>query len=604
MHAIHFGELPNQPLDTNWGLVPDPMGRCRRQQWWRSVRKENYWFPSYDDDAFWPTTVPGAFTRIHPELAYYEGTAVYLNQFASTPAAPGEKAFLHFEGVSERADVFLNGSYLGRIQTGFVPAAFDVTGELAENNRLMVLVENQRRPGDVPGEIHDWWHDGGIVRPVRIYRRPTSGYVREAAVETRLVGDEVELNFRVLVDAASRDEALPVRWRLVDPQRNQTLIECERACRPGSWEQMQVNLKRDQVRLWSCEDPYLYELHVSVGEDHWHETIGLREIRTHGRELLLNGEPIILRGVCAWMDDPARGMFSMGDPMAEKTIGILRELHCNYVRAGHRPQSRDFIRACDRAGILVWQEVPAYWLPSMAEPTESRHALETLAGMVRDFRNSPSVIIWSIGNECLSHDRKSGPSNLAYFLEAADYLHREDPSRLVTYTGGLEGNHDLNFLDTVFPRQLADKVDVISFNSYAGIDEGASLEEKDTFDRQYEIAKFASSYGKPVIHAEAGIDSVLGEKSFDYGEERGAEYHRKLQRYFAAGAAEGWLQGLSIFVLMDFRTPIKHNRHQRGYNRKGLLTEKLEPKAAFAVVREGYASIAAGGRSGTPEGSR
>ena len=73
MHSLNFGELPNQPLDTNWGLVPDPMGRCRRQQWWRSVRKENYWFPSYDDDAFWPTKVPSAFNRLHPELAYYEG---------------------------------------------------------------------------------------------------------------------------------------------------------------------------------------------------------------------------------------------------------------------------------------------------------------------------------------------------------------------------------------------------------------------------------------------------------------------------------------------------------------------------------------------------
>ena len=345
------------------------------------------------------------------------------------------------------------------------------------------------------------------------------------------------------------------------------------------------------MRLWSCEDPYFYELHVSVGDDRWQDAVGLREIRARGRDLFLNGQPVILRGVNTLMDDPVRGAITTSEETATVLVDLLRQLHCNFARA-HRSLSREFIRACDRAGILVWQEVPAYWLPSMAEPAESRHALETLAGMVRDFRNSPSVILWSIGNECLSHDRKSGPSNLAYFLEAADYLHREDPSRLVTYTGGLEGNHDENFMDTVFPRQIADKVDVISFNSYSGIDEGASPEEKDRFERQYEIARFASSYGKPVIHAEAGIDSVLGEKSFDYGEERGAEYHRKLQRYFASGTAEGWLQGMAIFVLSDYRSPIKLNRHQRGYNRKGLLTEKLEPKAAFAVVRDGYAAMA------------
>jgi beta-glucuronidase len=352
-----------------------------------------------------------------------------------------------------------------------------------------------------------------------------------------------------------------------------------------------VVLKREQVRLWSCDNPYLYKLQVSAGDDCWHDTVGLREIRTNGRDLLLNGEPIVLRGVCTWMEDPQRGLFNMGEAVAARTVEILRQLHCNFARAGHRPQSREFVSACNRAGILVWQEVPAYWQPTMAEPAESRHALETLSGLVRDFRNSPSVIIWSIGNECLNHNRQSGQSNLAYFLEAADFLHREDPSRLVTYTGGLEGNHDLNFMNTVFPRQIADKVDIVSFNSYAGIDEGASTEEKDSFERQYAIARFASSYGKPVIHAEAGIDFVLGEKSFDYGEERGAEYHRKLQKYFAAGTAEGWLQGMAIFVLSDYKTPIKLNRHQRGYNRKGLLTEKLEPKAAFAIVRDGYASL-------------
>jgi len=487
--------------------------------------------------------------------------------------------------------VFLNGFYLGRIQTGFMPATFDVTGELAENNRLMVLVENQRKPGDVPGAIHGWVRDGGIVRPVRIYRRRADVFVREASVETRLVGDEVELNFRVLVDAALRDTELSVRWRLVDPTDGQTVVECDRACRPGAWEQERVVLKRGSVRLWSSEDPYLYQLKVSVGDDRWHDTVGLREIRTRGRELLLNGDPIILRGVCTWMEDPDRGMFSMGDSVASRTVDLLGKLHCNFARAGHRPQSREFIRACDRAGILVWQEVPAYWLPTMAEPSESRHALEALAGMVRDFRNSPSVILWSIGNECLNHNRETGPSNLAYFLEAADFLHREDPSRLVTYTGGMEGTHDLTVMETVFPDQIAGKVDVVSFNCYVGNLEAASPGEKDAFANQYDIARFASGYGKPVIHAEAGIDSVLGERSFDFGEERAADYHRKLQQYFAKGAAEGWLQGLAIFVLNDYKETIKFSRHQRGYNRKGLLTEKLEPKAAFQVVADGYEAL-------------
>ena len=364
MHPLNFGELAGHALDADWGVLPDPMGRCRRQQWWRSVRKENYWFPSYDDDAFWPTAVPGAFTRLHPELAYYEGTAVYLNHFTSVPAQTDEKLFLHFEGVAERADIFLNGSYLGRIQTGFAPASFDVTTELAENNRLLVLVDNQRRPGDVPGEIHDWWQDGGIIRPVRLYRRPASIFVREAAVETRLVPDGVELSFRVLLEAPSRGKAVPVQFYLIDPAGGKTLLKCEHACRSGAWQDTRVVLKREQVRLWSCDDPHLYKLQVSAGDDCWHDTVGLREIRTAGREVLVNGEPVILRGVNTLMDDPVCGAITTSDSTAAVLIDLMRQLHCNFARA-HRPLSRNFVRSCDRAGILVWQEVPAYWLPAM-----------------------------------------------------------------------------------------------------------------------------------------------------------------------------------------------------------------------------------------------
>jgi beta-glucuronidase len=590
MSKYNFGTMSGQSLAEGWGVLPDPMGRCRRQQWWRKTRRANEWFPSYDDDAFWPTTVPGAFTRLHPNLEYYEGEAVYLNHFLTKPVDENEKVFLHFEGVAERADVFLNGHYLGRIQTGFTPATFDVTAELAERNRLMVIVDNKRRPGDVPGEMHDWWQDGGIVRPVQIYRRPANVHAREAAVETRLLADgQVELTFRVLLDAPTRDAIHAVSVELSAAPGGERIAACSIAARPGAWHEARVALPREQAPLWSCETPQLCELRMSVGADLWRDTVGLREIRTSGRELLLNGKTLVLRGINSLTDDPVRGAITTSDETARKILAAVRELNANFVR-GHRPFSCEFIRACDVAGVLVWQETPAYWLPSMAEPCESRHALENLAGMVCDFRNSPSVILWSVGNECLSHNRQTGPSNLAYFLEAADFLRREDPTRLVTYTGGLEGNHDLNFLNEVFPRQIADMVDVVSFNSYAGIDEGAYPETTDTIERLYQVCDFASGYGKPVIHAEAGIDSVPGETSFDYGEERGAEYHRKLQKYFAAQTAAGRLQGMAIFVLCDYQSPIKHNRHQRGYNRKGLLTATWQRKAAYHVVREGYAT--------------
>ena len=590
MYRINFGDLDNVELKEGWGLVPDPMGRCLAQKWWKSFRKENYWFPSYDDDAFWPTRVPGAFNRIHSELEYYEGMVVYLNHFPARLPEAGEKVFLQFEGVSERARVFLNGIYLGEQDGGYVPFTFEIGSVLQAENRLLVIVDNRRTDYSVPSDLHDWQHEGGIIRPVRLYYRPTV-FLRDCAVWTELEEQQLKLTFRVLIEAPVR-ERFNVHLTLREPDGGAILWQGTVSGRAGSWSERQVVLPRSAVRLWSCADPFRYRLEARLGRDHWCDEVGLREIRTAGREILLNGEPLILRGVAAWAEDPDRGLFSLGEQAAERTINQLRELNCNFARAGHRPNSREFIRACDRAGILLWVEVPAYWLPDMQRPGRSRIALQALAETIRFFRNRPSVIIWSVGNECLFRARSEVQSNLAYFVEAAELVHELDPSRLAAYTGGMEGPGKEDKIAEICPPEIVEKLDVIGINSYSGINDGAEPGRPDEFPDQYAKVELASDWGKPVVMAEAGIDAVLGERGFDFGEERQADYHRKLQQFFAETVARGWLQGLSIFVLNDFRTPLKRGRFQRGFNRKGLLDEHGTPKPAHAVVRDGFARLA------------
>lgn len=589
MYRINFGLIEGVSLNGAWGVLPDPMDRCRRQTWWKSVRETGYFFPSYDDDAFWPTTVPGAFTRLHPGLEFYEGTAVYLRHFEARPAGREERAFLHFEGVSERCSVFLNGRWIGEHEGGYAAFTFEATAALKAQNRLLALVDNRRNPDDVPGLIHDWFHDGGLIRPVTLYYRPRV-FVRDVSLTTAVEDEQVAVRVNVLVDAPSRDRVVTASVALIDG--NTVRGELRPACRPGSWCEAVLRLPRAAVRLWSPRDPFLHTLSVRVGGDAWEDRVGLREVRTRGKALLLNGQPTVLRGVCTWLEDPVCGIFSMGESTARRAVAFLKDLNCNFARAGHRPQSRAFVRACDEAGILLWMEAPAYWMRSMHRPAESRKAMVCLEDMLREHRNAASIMLWSVGNECLLNDTESEASNLGYFLEAVDYLHAHDPSRLVTYTGGVEGDgaHDPS-MERVYPRQILEKLDVVGVNSYAGIHDGAAAGAPAEFGMQYTKIRRVSSWGKPVIHAEAGIDGVLGETGFDFGEERQAEYHRKLQEYFAECVGEGTLQGLSVFVLNDFRTPIKLGRHQRGYNRKGLVNECLQPKRAYDVVRDGYARM-------------
>ncbi len=589
MYRINFGQIENIELKDGWGLLPDPMNRSRKQEWWKKIRKENFWFPSYDDDAFWPTTVPGAFTRLHKELKYYEGNVVYLNRFPARLSRTDEKVFLYFEAVNERCSVFLNGIFIGEHEGGCIPFTFEVSKELKEENRLMVFVDATRHEDDVPGTIHDWFHDGGIIRPVRLYYRPKE-YIRDVAVSTRITNDEVEIEIKVLAEAGSRDNLKEVDVKLISSDNNETVLNETIKSRPGSWYSSIISLNVDKVKLWSPDNPNLYLLQIEMQSsgDVWHDEVGLREIKIRGKDILLNGESILLKGVATWIEDPERGIFSLGPESANKTIDILKDLNCNFARAGHRPQGKDFIKACDKTGILVWQEVPAYWIYTMQKPARSRKALKMLEAMICEHRNSPSVIIWSIGNECLKILQDEEESNLGFFIEAAGYARENDPSRLVTYTGGVEGAGE-ETLKHSCPEALIELLDIVSINSYRGIYDGAEPGRKDEFPKQYDKIRQASSWGKPVILAEAGIDGVLGEKGYDFGEERQLVYHRKLQELFKILTQEKTLQGMAIFVLNDYETPIKLSRFQKGFNRKGLLTDKLKPKAAYHEVKKGYA---------------
>ena len=589
MHRIQFAEIKGETLDKGWGILPDPMDRCRRQTWWKSVRKQGFWFPSYDEDAFWETKVPGAFTRIHPQLEYYEGNVVYRLRFKARPTAESERAFLHFRGVAERCSAFINGIFLGEHDGGCSAFTLDVSGLLKDENLLYVLVDNRRLPDTVPGLIHDWWHDGGIHRPVELFYRPKE-YIRECAVTTRLDGKDALISVRVMIDATSRDSFRTVHFKMADDDSGKTVLEGDIDCLPGAWGERVFRVPNSGIRLWSPSSPALHKIEARLGSDCWNDTTGLREVSTNGKEILLNGTPLILCGAAAWTEDPVRGGFSHGSETAKETVSLLKKLNCNFARAGHRPPSSEFVKACDRAGILLWAEVPAYWIPDMQKPAQSRRALQALEETLREHRNSPSVILWSVGNECAYGAADKEQSNIAYFTEAADWMHEHDPSRLVTYTGGMEGIGKES-LSTVCPPVLIEKLDVIGLNSYSGITDGAEPGQADEFPMQYDKIRFLSSYGKPVVLAEAGIDAVRGEKGFDFGEERQREYHVKLQDLFQELVKEGSIQGMALFVLNDFHTPIKLGRFQRGYNRKGLVDEKLLAKSAFAAVRDGYAKI-------------
>ena len=589
-------------IDRGWGLLPDPMGRCQAQSWWKKERQPGRFFPSYDEDAFWPTTVPGSFVRVHPALAYYEGGAVYRVHFELPRMTPGARAFVQFENICDRASVYLNGRLAGEFDGSHQPHCTEITPHVREHNRMLVLVDNKRDAEHVPGTMHDWFHEGGILGPVTVYQLPRTA-VRDTRVATRLRGDrQVEIALDAVLDGARRDERVATTFSLRNPQTGEVLCSESTELQPGAWGGVRFALNRGDVTLWCREHPFLYDFQVRTEEDRWSEPVGLREISLAGRSILLNGEPIILKGIAGYLDSECGNY-----PQTPAAVGVMldhiEDLGCTFVRAGHVPPSRALLEACDRRGLLVWAEVPAYWQSKVHYGAQRLRALSMLEGMIRSGRNAASVILWSIGNECAHHDPEGGRSNLSYFLEAADRCREMDPTRLVTYTGGFEGSGN-PVLEKICPTVLVDRLDVLGINSYSGQEDGADPAAAPEFDKHWDKLRAAAEYGKPVIIAEIGIDAVLGEQGFDYGEARQAEYYKKTMDLFHKAVAEGILQGLIPFALSDFKTPIKLGRFQAGYNRKGIQTVDGKPKMAYRIVKEAYRDLVVGETMGRQKDGR
>ena len=464
MLHVNFGETKKTTLDSGWKLVPDPMGRCRQQKWWKSVRKEGYFFPSYDDDAFWDTKVPASYNIIHENLEFYEGDVIFLNKFSLKLADKNERIYLSFGAVNDNCEVFLNGKYLGGHQGCYQRFTFDITDVAQAENRLLIISNSTRTDESVPGLMHDWFHFGGIVREVEVYYKPTV-FVRDAKITLTIDGENAVIDLACLPDASSRLKK-EIRFILTDAEGKIVFDETMRGC-CNVWNNHTVIMPVRKLNLWSPDTPYLYKFTVSVDDDTWTDTVGLREIKTDGKRILLNGRDIVLKGVAAWTADE-RGLFSIGKETSEKTVDLLKDLHANFARAGHCPPSRDFVKECDRRGILLWLETPAYWIDDMQRLARTKNALNALSSMLIEYRNSPSVVIWSVGNECLRIYQSEIQNNLPYFIEAAEFAREHDPSRLVAFTGGFEGTGEEN---VEYPKLLIDKLDVIAINTYAGIND-------------------------------------------------------------------------------------------------------------------------------------
>ncbi len=521
----------------------------------------------YDFDASPLLQVPGDWNSQDERLFFYEGSVWYRKVF-DYQLPPGARLFVHFGAANYEAHVYLNGTKLGTHEGGFTPFNFEITEQVrAEGNSLVVKVDNKRRLDAVPTVNTDWWNYGGLTRDVTLIELPAT-FVRDyflqlAEGSTDRVAGWVELDGEA---AAGR----VVRVRI--PEAGvETIVSTDADGRAT------IDIAADLV-LWSPSDPKLYEVEVATADDRVSDRIGFRSIATNGTDILLNGEPVFLRGVCVHEQAPKRDGRANGPEDARTLLEWVKELNGNFVRLAHYPHNEHMVRIADELGLLVWAEIPVYWTIQWENEATLANARRQLSEMITRDKNRAAVILWSMSNETpLSEPRLA-------FLQSLTRRARElDPTRLLTAALELHYRFEDGVLsiDDPFGRDL----DVIAINQYLGWYVGPP--------ELADSVRWENSYDKPLIVSEFGAGALQGYHA-DAETRWSEEYQASVYRHQVSMLKRiPFLRGVTPWILTDFRSPRRPLPGiQDFWNRKGLLSERGIKKQAFYVLQQYYLEVA------------
>ncbi len=564
-------------LNGKWNYIVDPYDngfydyRLQESSWgfFMNEKPKNKWDRiEYDFDLSPTLYVPGDWNSQKPELLYYEGTIWYKKAFNYT-LPKNRRLFIYFSAANYESYVYLNGKKLGTHEGGFTPFVFEITNLVNDsNNFLIVKVNNQRKPENIPTINTDWWNYGGITRDVWLVEEDSifvydySFYL--ADYKTNEIRGKIRLNNKVAgIKVNVKIPELDIKLSLVTDTNGES----------------NFSVKPKKIDYWSPENPKLYLIQIQVFDNILSDKIGFRTVTTKGNSILLNGKPIFLRGISIHEENPMRGSRANGYDDARILLGWAKELGCNFVRLAHYPHNEYMTRMADSMGLLVWSEIPVYWTIHFNNDKTYRLAEQMLTDNIIRDRNRASIIIWSIGNETPVTEERTN-----FLKQLAEKARKLDHTRLIS--AALEVQHRQIQKENVYvvDDPLGEYLDVIACNQYIGWYDG--LPDKCRY------ITWQCAYDKPFIFSELGAGALYG-----FHADSLTRWTEEYQQYFfeqqiAMLQKIPFLSGLSPWVLADFRSPRRQLPViQDGWNRKGLVSEKGFKKKAFYVLKRWYWQI-------------
>lgn len=522
----------------------------------------------YDFDKSPTMQIPSDWNTKDERLFFYEGTVWFKRSFQAVPMEEC-RTLLYFGAVNYDCRVWVNGQEVGHHVGGFTPFNFDISDLLKEGeNTVIVKVDNKRHPEDVPTQIFDWWNYGGITRDVKLVK-VTPVYLEDYNVQLQKADAKAkmrEISFSAKLNKAEAGHE--VTLFIPELKLEQKLTTDAEGKVSGT---MKVSAKK--LTLWSPENPKRYQVQVTLDNSTVADEIGFRTIETRDKQILLNGQPIFLKGISIHNEKPNGGGRANTAEDARTLLSWAKELGCNFVRLAHYPHHEEMVREAEKMGILVWSEIPVYWTIAWTNPATFANARQQLTDMISRDHNRANVIIWSIANETPHSAERDD-----FLGRLAQYARTLDDTRLISMAMEVTGaSNYVNRLND----NMNKYVDVVSFNEYVGWYRDVNDAPKMTWE---------IPYNKPVIISEFGGGARYGYHGAQ-NQRWTEEFQENLYRENLAmlDKIDG-LSGTTPWILKDFRSPRRVLPGvQDYYNRKGLVSDKGEKKKAFFVLRDWYA---------------
>jgi len=558
--AIAATLAPSEVLakDTETKAFPTNLARLCGEWLYRTDPADSgtsqHWYDADVPSTGWrPVKVPHTW-QVESPLAEYYGVAWYRRSFDVRTDWQNSAVRVEFEAVFHTATVWINGQFAGEHRgKGYTAFTFDVTHLLhwGEANCIAVRVDNAFNEHMLPrGRSSDWAHDGGIFRPVQLLITPKV-FVERVDIDatSNLTDGAATIAITSYIrNTSPRDWSGETSYHIVEDASGLTVLKGGKrqglSIRAGATERLAMEVALPNAKLWHFDHPNLYRLEFSVaGADESHcfsASFGVRRLEVKDGVFYLNGERVRLMGVERMAGSNPE--FGMAEP--EEWIrhdhADLKHLNCIFTRV-HWPQDKRVLDYCDRHGILMQTEVPAWGSETFRgmgpQPDADilENGLDQLREMIARDHNHPCLVVWGLCNEIGGQD----PPAYQFAKRMLQEAKKLDPGRLCSYAS--------NSLDSTPERDVAGLMDFIEANEYFGTwAPGSAADAARYLERIH-----AAFPGKPIVISEYGYCACTGDRP--EGDEHRADI---LRTHDLVIRSKEYTAGAIFFCYNDYRTHV------------------------------------------------